>query len=144
NMASAAYQASIRVKVNLLKAVIKNINFPDLRVLAEQADPQAAFKTALLQVEAAIRRLERHISEVEADHSAWLEYIKQLRAAAEKANEASIYQTLAEAPDSFLIVISEAKNAYDDLVTAKLNLELHTARPTSLAGSVLTGNSTPA
>uniref|UniRef100_A0A914ZYR1 CCHC-type domain-containing protein n=1 Tax=Parascaris univalens TaxID=6257 RepID=A0A914ZYR1_PARUN len=65
---------------------------------------------------------------VEADHSAWLEYIKQLRAAAERANEASIYQTLAEAPDSFRIAIGEAKNACDDLVTAKLNLELHIAR----------------
>uniref|UniRef100_A0A914R8I0 Uncharacterized protein n=1 Tax=Parascaris equorum TaxID=6256 RepID=A0A914R8I0_PAREQ len=42
----------------------------------------------------------------------WLECIKQLRAAAEKANEASIYQALAEAPDSFLIVIGEAKNAW--------------------------------
>uniref|UniRef100_A0A915BS15 CCHC-type domain-containing protein n=1 Tax=Parascaris univalens TaxID=6257 RepID=A0A915BS15_PARUN len=103
-------------------AVIKNINFPDLRVLAEQADPQAAFKTALLQVEAAIRRLERHISEVEADHSAWLEYIKQLRAAAEKANEASIYQTLAEAPDSFLIVIKgKAREAVGGFTVAPEN-----------------------
>uniref|UniRef100_A0A914RPH3 Uncharacterized protein n=1 Tax=Parascaris equorum TaxID=6256 RepID=A0A914RPH3_PAREQ len=91
---------------------MKTSIFPDLSALAAQADPQAAFKTALLQVRTAIRRLELHISEVEADHGAWLEYLKQLRAAAEKANEASIYQTVAEAPDSFLIVIGEARRPY--------------------------------
>uniref|UniRef100_A0A915B5W9 Uncharacterized protein n=1 Tax=Parascaris univalens TaxID=6257 RepID=A0A915B5W9_PARUN len=74
----------------------------------------------------------------------WLECIEQLCAAAEKANEASIYQTLAEAPDISPIVIGEANNACDDLVTAKLNLELHIARPTSPAGTALTGNRTPA
>uniref|UniRef100_A0A915C7X7 Uncharacterized protein n=1 Tax=Parascaris univalens TaxID=6257 RepID=A0A915C7X7_PARUN len=54
------------------------------------------------------------------------------------------FTKLAEALDSFLIVIDDAKNACDDLVTAKLNVELHIARPTSPDGSVLTGNSTPA
>ncbi|KHN86603.1 hypothetical protein Tcan_01426 [Toxocara canis] len=142
-MASTAFQASLKVKSNLLKATATSVRFPDLRELAAAPDPQAAFRTALLQVEAAMRKMERHISEVEGHHTAWLDYIKQLRTAAERANEASTYQTVIEAPDNFLTLLGEARDVLDDLITAKLNLELHIAPPVSPSGSVPTGNNTP-
>ncbi|VDM28805.1 unnamed protein product [Toxocara canis] len=88
----------------------------------------------------AIRKIERQIGDVEANHTAWLDYIKQLRTAAEKANEASIYQTVTEAPDN----LGQPHNALDDLVTAKMNLELHLSRALSPSGSVPTGKATPA
>uniref|UniRef100_A0A915B5K6 DUF5641 domain-containing protein n=1 Tax=Parascaris univalens TaxID=6257 RepID=A0A915B5K6_PARUN len=54
----------------------------------------------------------------------WLECIEQLCAAAEKANEASIYQTVAEAPDSFLIVIEgKALEAVGGFTVASDNYE---------------------
>ncbi|KHN73097.1 hypothetical protein Tcan_14783 [Toxocara canis] len=130
-MASTAFQASLEVKSNMLKAAATSVRFPDLRELAAAPDPQAAFRTALLQVEAATRKMERHISGVEGHHTAWLDYIKQLRTAAERANEASTYQTVTEAPDNFLTLLGEARDVLDDLITAKLNLELQIAPPVS-------------
>ncbi|VDK50514.1 unnamed protein product [Anisakis simplex] len=102
-------------------------------------DPDTAFRSQLLVAEAEIRKISRHITQLDDSHAAWISAIQQLRPA-ERTVETDNNRNATITSDNFLFILERARNALDDLQTAKVNLELRIGRSTSPAGIVSSGS----
>ncbi|VDK24712.1 unnamed protein product, partial [Anisakis simplex] len=138
-MTSTVYLALIQTRAAFLNQMLDALQYPDIEALMASDDPDTAFRSQLLVVEANIRKLSRSITQIDDTHAAWIAAIQQLRPA-ERTGEADSYRDATTTSDSFLFVLERAHNALDDLHTAKLNLELRIGRSTSPAGSVPSGS----